>query len=66
MNDKTVNNTGTDYEVIIAGVSTYAQAAKEVTTVQSYKQGTTFIGKRVNFDKPGSKQISPNNPTFSE
>ena len=65
MNEKTVNNAGNDNDVIITGVSTYAQAAKVSSNVKPHKQGTTFIGKRVNFDEPGSnrrKQISLSNP----
>ena len=45
------NNSGTDNDVIITGVSTYAQADKVSSNVQPNKQGATFIRKRVNFDK---------------
>ena len=62
MNEKTVNNAGNDNDVIITGASTYAQAAKVSSNVQPHKQGTTFIGKRVNFDKPCSKPTQTNFP----
>ena len=67
-NERPDNNSETDNDVIITGVSTYAQAAKVSRNTQSNKQGTTFIEKRVKFDKTGSKQTQSNfskqPPTF--
>lgn len=47
---------GTDNDVIITGVSTYAEAAKVSNNNQPNAPGTTFIGKRVNFNKPKPNQ----------
>ena len=67
-NERPDNNSETDNDVIITGVTTYAQAAKVSRNTQSNKQGTTFIEKRVKFDKTGSKQTQSNfskqPPTF--
>ena len=64
VNKGTDKDSGTDKDVI-TGISTYAQAAKVSSNIQFYKPGTTYIGKRVNFNKPSTKQPQSNFPKQS-
>ena len=49
--ERTGKDSGTDKDIIITGVSTYAEAAKLSSNNQPNAPCTTFIGKRVNFNK---------------
>ena len=59
-NERTEKDSGTVKDVIITDVSTYAEAAKVSCNNQPNTPGTTFIGKRVNFNKTKPKQKQSN------
>ena len=69
INEMSEANSGNDADVIITGVSTYAQAAQKppaTNTKQSTQPGTTYIGKKVRFNKSNTnttKPYIPKNPT---
>ena len=62
--NNTINRTDrgprNDEDVIITGVSTYAQAAKQGKPRESTNSGSTLIGKQVRFNNPNTNQPKPN------
>ena len=66
-NSEQFPNTASENEadVIITGVSTYAQAAQKLPITGNYQSttpGTTFIGKKVRFNNPDTNKPKPNIP----
>ena len=59
-NERTEKDSGADKDVIITGVSTYAEAAKVSCNNQLNAPGISFFGKRVNFNKTKPKQKQSN------
>ena len=49
-------------DMIITGVSTYAQAAKQSNINQSSTPESTLIGKKVKFNRSNTNKLKPNFP----